>query len=280
MLFARRPEAVMQWLVSVGLSGRYAVADFDAFGMNDKFDAIVNFVGVGNPAQAVAMGAEIFDITLKYDGLALGYIQQHSDCRYLFLSSGAAYGSAFDAPVDKNTHATVAINHLQPQDWYGVAKLHAECRHRSLPHLPIIDVRVFNYFSRSQNMTARFFITDLVRSIQSKETLITTSDNIVRDYLHPADFHQLISVLLCAPIANIAIDCYSKSPITKMALLELSKNCFGLDFEINNTNIVNATGLKLNYYSCNHLADDFGYSPSRSSAEGIEEEILAILKAA
>ena len=137
VLFARRPEAVSKWQVDVGLVGKYAVANFAAFNLEQQFDAILNFVGVGNPAQAATMGASIFDVTLQYDELALSYVRLHPTCRYIFLSSGAAYGASFDSPVDASTRATVSINNLQPQDWYGVAKLHAECRHRSLAHLPM-----------------------------------------------------------------------------------------------------------------------------------------------
>src|SRR5437879_2028035 len=84
VLFARRPDAVQCWLASVDLSGRYAVADFETFGMDRQFDALLNFVGVGNPAQAEAMGASIFDVTLKYDEMALSYVRKHPDCRYIF----------------------------------------------------------------------------------------------------------------------------------------------------------------------------------------------------
>ena len=133
---------------------------------NHEFDAIINFVGVGNPAQAIAMGNSIFDITLRFDEMVLDYLQTHPNCRYLFLSSGAAYGSSFNEPVNRDAPAIVAINNLVPQDWYGVAKLHAECRHRSYPELPIIDIRVFNYFSRTQDISARFLITDILRAIR------------------------------------------------------------------------------------------------------------------
>ena len=90
-LFARRPDEVLKWLTFVGLSKRYPVNDFSGFGMQE-FDAIINFVGVGNPAQAVAMGNSIFDITLRFDELVLDYLCAHSTCRYLFLSRGAADG--------------------------------------------------------------------------------------------------------------------------------------------------------------------------------------------
>lgn len=281
VLYARRPEVVSQWLASVGLSNRYAVADFDTFGADEHFDAILNFVGVGNPAQAAAMGASIFDITLKYDEMALDYVRQHPECRYLFLSSGAAYGASFDAPVDENTKAVVAINNLQPTDWYAVAKLHAECRHRALPHLPIIDIRVFNYFSCTQDISARFLITDIMRAIRDKAVLKTSSDYIVRDYLHPSDFHKLVSALLSAPAANAVVDCYSRAPIDKPNLLTAMQDQFGLQYEITQASVsVNATGIKPHYYSLNTRAADFGYQPALTSLEGIVQEMQMILQGA
>ncbi len=277
-LFARRPEIVSQWLAGVGLSGRYAVADFTAFSVDEHFDAILNFVGVGDPAQAAVMGASIFDVTLKYDDMALGYVRQHPLCRYIFLSSGAAYGASFDAPVDENTKAVVAINNLQPQDWYAVAKLHAECRHRSLPQLPIVDIRVFNYFSHTQDISARFLITDIVRAIRDKTVLETSSVYIVRDFVHPTDFYNLLAALLASPAANVAVDCYSKAPIDKPTLLAAMQEQFGLRYEITEAGAgVNATGGKPHYYSLNSRAADFGYAPRLTSLEGIVLETRALL---
>ncbi len=279
VLYARRPEVVSQWLASVGLVARYPVAHFVAFNAEEHFDAILNFVGVGNPALAAAMGASIFDVTLKYDELALDYVRQYPDCRYIFLSSGAAYGASFDEPVNENTKAIIAINHLLPQDWYGVAKLHAECRHRSLVHLPIVDIRVFNYFSRTQDMEARFLITDILRAIRDKTVLQTSADYIVRDFLHPSDFYQLVSVLLTAAATNAALDCYSKAPIDKPTLLAAMQEKFELQYEITETRVdVNATGSKPHYYSLNTRAADFGYQPALTSLEGILQEATAMMQ--
>ena len=275
VLYARRPEAVKQWLADVGLDGRYAIADFATFNMGEHFDAIMNFVGVGNPAQAAAMGASIFDVTLKYDELALGYVRQHPDCRYIFLSSGAAYGASFDAPIDANTKAVVPINNLQPQDWYGVAKLHAECRHRSLAPLPIVDIRVFNYFSHTQDIDARFLITDILRSIRDKIVLKTSADYIVRDFIHPSDLYQLVITILNAPATNAVVDAYSKAPIDKATLLVAMQEMFGLRYEIVQTGVdVNATGGgKQYYYSLNSRAEGLGYLPTLTSLNGLFIEI-------
>lgn len=278
VLYARRPEVVSQWLASVGLADRYAVADFAVFKADAYFDAILNFVGVGNPAQAAAMGASIFDVTCKYDEMALDYVRQHPQCRYIFLSSGAAYGSSFDAPAHENTKAVIAINDLQPQDWYGVAKLHAECRHRSLPHLAIVDIRVFNYFSHTQDMSARFLITDILRAIRDNTVLQTSADYIVRDFIHPLDFCNLVNAILAAPEANAVVDAYSKAPIGKPTLLAAMQEKFGLQYETVQTGAgVNATGGKPHYYSLNTRAAGFGYMPSLTSLQGVLEEAAHLM---
>lgn len=271
-LFARHLDEVAKWLASAGLSGRYPVDEFCEFA-KQEFDVVINFVGVGNPAQAVAMGNSIFEVTLRFDELVLDYLKTHPTCRYLFLSSGAAYGSSFNEPANRDTVATVAINNLTPHEWYGVAKLHAECRHRAHPDLHIIDIRVFNYFSRTQDIEARFLITDILRAIRDKTVLKTSPDYIVRDFLHPTDFFQLVNVLLASPVANTAVDCYSKAPIDKPTLLATMQDKFGLQYKITEaTAAVNATGSKPHYYSLNTRASDFGYQPGLTSLEGILQE--------
>ena len=276
-LFARRPDEVTKWLAFAGMSGCYQVDDFAEF-VGHEFDAVINFFGVGNPAQAVAMGSSIFDITLRFDEMVLDYLKTHPACRYLFLSSGAAYGSSFNEPATRDTAATVAINNLAPHEWYGVAKLHAECRHRAHPELAIIDIRVFNYFSRTQDIEARFLITDILRAIRDKTVLKTSSDYIVRDFLHPSDFYGLVSALLAAQPANAAVDCYSLAPIDKPTLLVTMQEKFDLQYEITEVTAgVNATGAKPQYYSLNTKAEYFGYQPKLSSLKGVMQEMEALL---
>lgn len=273
-LFARGIGAVNNWLSNTKLAICYDVKSYDEFNYKQKFDVIINFVGVGDPVKVVAMGKSIFDTTLHYDNLALSYIQQYSDCRYIFLSSGAVYGSDFAQPVNSNSDAIIPLNCFQPQDWYGMAKLYAECRHRALPQLSIVDVRVFNYFSSTIDISSRFFISDVLRAIQSGDTLVTSKENIVRDYLGPDDFYKLVSLILESPVTNDAIDCYTKAPIDKIALLLNMQKYFGLKYEFQKLPVgVNATGVKLNYFSQNFKASTFGYSPSFSSLETLNKEL-------
>ena len=122
-------------------------------------------------------------------------------------------------------------------------------------------------------------MTDVVRAIRDKTVLKTSSDYIVRDYLHPRDFFQLVSALLASPATNTAVDCYSKAPIEKPKLLHALKNLFGLNYElVSSVSVINSTGLKPYYYSLNKKAADYGYEPSLSSLDGIDEEFRKISK--
>lgn len=272
-LFARKPEDLKLWLDERSFINKYKAQSYEKLDQNN-YDVIINFVGAGNPSQIHAMGAAIFDVTLHYDLLALDYLRRHPKCRYIFMSSGAAYGSSFEVPVDDSTSAVVPINSFRPCDWYSIAKLYAECRHRSLPDLSIVDVRIFNYFSHTQDINARFLITDVVRAIRDGGILKTSSDLITRDYIHPTDFYKMIKAVIFSGPENTAIDCYSLSPVGKHDLLESMSNNFGLNYEYTSSEItLNATGEKPNYYSLNRKAEIFGFKPCMTSLEGLILEV-------
>lgn len=281
VLYARRPTEVSQWLKSTDIVHRCVPSEFRLFDAEEKFDAIFNFVGVGDPKQALAMGADIFEVTQKYDDIALSHVRLHPTCRYFFLSSGAAYGQNFYDPVNQHTKAFIDINHLKPHHWYGVAKMYAECRHRASPNLPIVDLRIFNYFSHTQNIEAGFLITDAFRAIRDQTVLNTSKENIVRDYLHPSDFHQLVQCLLSTPASNHAYDCYSLAPVSKFVLLDTLKHEFGLQYQVvSNHAGIQATGDKSNYYSCHRELEHMGYRPAWSSLDGVVDQgkrLLALL---
>lgn len=280
LLYARDPRRVEDWLRQAGLAGRYPALPYDQYGQLDH-EAVINFVGVGDPSRAAEMGGDIFDITLEYDQMALRGLRAQPRRRYIFLSSGAAYGSNFLEPADEHTRSAISINALTPQEYYSVAKLHAECRHRALPQHPIVDLRVFNLFSRTQDLAARFFITDIVRAIQSDTELTTAPGHMVRDFQHPADFHRLVECVLAAPPQNAVLDCYSRAPIEKADLLQAMQGHFGLRYSVAAAAAtpvsVNATGAKPHYYSRNHKAAAFGYQPVYSALDTVLTETAAIL---
>lgn len=275
LLYVRDCAAMQRWQACHGLA--YPVLPYAEYGREDHA-AVLNFVGVGDPQRAAQMGSEIFSVTQKFDDLVLDDLKFHPQRRYIFMSSGAAYGGSFLEPANANTRASIAINALDPQAYYSVAKLHAESKHRALSDMAITDIRVFNYFSRSQDMLARFFITDILRAIHHGETLWTSSDYMVRDFLHPADFSQLVDCILAAPAGNRAIDCYTRAPIDKPTLLNMMQQQFGLKYQrAEGVAALNATGSKPYYYSLNRQAAELGYQPVYSSQEGVIMEATSLL---
>jgi nucleoside-diphosphate-sugar epimerase len=225
------------------------------------------------------MGSEIFDITRQYDQLALNYLKYHSKCRYIFISSGAIYGNSFDSPVHEDSVSQININKIQSQDWYALAKLQTEFLHRSLIDLPIVDVRIFNYFSSSQDINSRSFIADILRSIHHKAVLETSDEYMARDYIGPNDFFDLINAIVNSTATNDVVDCYSKEPIDKPTLLSFMEAEFGLHYKNTKREVyLNATGKKPYYYSLNKHAKIFGYAPQFSSLENIAIEARKFFK--
>lgn len=266
LLYVRDRDACAAWLARHGLS--FPVFGYADYG-REAHDAVLNFVGVGDPQRAARMGADIFELTREFDELALAGLRAAPGRRYLFLSSGAAYCAPFEQPATRASRAAVPLNDLTPADYYGVAKLYAECRHRALPDLAITDLRVFNYISPTQDLAARFFLTDVLRAVRDGTVLQTGPGYMVRDYLHPDDFHRLVRCVLDAPPANRALDCYSLAPIDKPALLELMQERFGLRYALAEAAGINATGAKPHYYSLDRSAAELGYQPRLTSADGI-----------
>jgi nucleoside-diphosphate-sugar epimerase len=276
-LFSRRPELVSQWASSLDLSAQPLSLSLDQFDHSDQFDAIINFIGAGNPQRIQQIGDEILDVTHQYDNMAINYLQRFPKCRYIFLSSGSIFGPDFALPVDMNSCASLKGNTLLASNWYSKAKLAAECEHRLHNDLSIVDIRVFNYFSRSQNLLSNFLITDIARAIQAGSILLTSSENIVRDYIHPTDFFSLLIATLHAEPLNTALDCYSQSPVDKLTLLNALQEHFDLQFQFTETGVdQNPTGSKSNYYSLNKSAASLGYEPNYSSLSGILLEMNSL----
>lgn len=278
-LFARRPSEVSAWLKSIGLEGTFQVLQIEDFGaVNEGYDALLNFVGSGNPARTAQLGYEITDITRCYDLKALDYVSLNPDCRYIFFSSGAVFGNVFTQPVTDDSVACVSVNSICSRDWYGLAKLEAETRHRCLQKLSIVDLRVFNYFSHTQSLTSSFMVAEIMQALLGNTTFVTSSDDIVRDYLHPEDLFQLVQRVLQAPPTNVAVDCYSGAPVTKMDMLVALQSTFGLKYLLQRTDdSISGNSTKSHYYSRSRRAAEFGYNPQLTSLQGIVREAKQLL---
>ena len=278
-LYCRDVDSLKCWLDIQNLNSRVEVLDLRFFSTSISYDAVINFIGSGDPSRTFAMGKSIVEVTEYYDLMVLDYLKAHKTCKYIFFSSGAIYGGNYFHPVSAKTKSTINMNNIADVDWYGLAKLMAECRHRLMTESSIIDLRIFNYFSRTQDLDASYFISQMIRCILDGKTLSTSADNIVRDYLNPEDLFSLINMIINEALhLNTSIDLYSLAPIAKFELLDAMKP-YGLNYEVKKTvgQIVNATGVKYKYFSKNKFAAKLGYKPKYSSISGIKKELSEIL---
>jgi hypothetical protein len=270
-LFARNLTALDHWLSQKTCADPVRAKTYAEFqgAPSGSFDVVLNFVGSGNPALTATIGKEIWAITQQFDAIAMSYISRDPACRYIFISSGAIFGGDFATPVTADTVACVQPNSIRPDAWYGLAKLNAEISHRRSESLAIVDLRVFNYFSHTADIQARFLITDALRSIRARTILNTTRANIWRDYVGPQEMAEIVEKIIQSAPQNVAIDCFSKSPVDKISMLDCMRNEFGLQYEfVDESAGLNATGSKLHYYSKNELASRiFGYCPDSTALE-------------
>ena len=273
---AARVEAFLGRLPGGETVSRCLLEDF----AKGQFDVVVNCLGVGDPAMVAALGESIFSLTEQMDAIALDYLRGHPETTCVSISSGAAYCGDFALPASELTAAAVNINAIAPRDYYGVAKLASEVRHRALSDFRIVDLRLFGLFSRFADLGARFFMSDVCQALITREVLEVASDDIVRDYVDPGDFAALLSAVIESDAQNDVYDVYSADPVRKSAVLDAFSARYGLRYAVAESHgPVGATGLKPNYYSDNHRAATLGYEPRWTSLECLTKETDALLGA-
>lgn len=278
-LYARNMSSLSAFRESLAATSHSInLKNIDTFPDTGGLDVVINFVGAGDPAKISSVATSIIDVTNHYDELVLGYLKKNPSCQYIFLSSGAAYGSDFSEPADATKKASFDINRLGPADYYGVSKFLAEAKHRCCSNLRIVDIRVFNYFSRGVDLNSRYFVADVLRAVMHGELCSVLDEPMVRDFIGANDFCQIIDCVMSRPDLNVAFDCYSKAPVDKFELLNAMANNFGLKWlKVKAENVQRATGNKVNYISNDRALADIGYSPKYTSLETLINEFSAIL---
>ena len=182
-------------------------------------------------------------------------------------------------PRRKNSSVNrLQVNHVVPEDYYGIVRINAEAKHRAHPNLRIIDLRIFSYFSRYINLTDGYFITDVMEAILDNKVLVTDSTDIVRDYLHPEDLFSMIVKCVHAGRINQAIDVSSSRPVAKQEILDYFTSAYGLKYQRRSfSESPSATGAKSNYYSTCNRASQIGYLAQFSSMDTLKDEAGYIL---
>ena len=251
---------------------------YDDFGKNE-YDVIINCVGISNPNTFEKNSRSIFDIAEFYDTMVLDYLKNFPTTLYINLSSGAVFGGEFDKPVDDSSTYKFDVNGINKGEMYSVSKMYLESRHRSLPDLNIIDLRIFGFFSRFIDVNAGFFMSELLRALKNKSEFITDKKDFVRDYVNPNDFYDLTKNCITNKKINDVFDVYSKEIISKFQILEECFNKFDLKFKlVEKIESISPTGMKKNYYSLSRKAEKINYSPQFSSLETILNESSLFLE--
>jgi len=272
-LFARNEDKLKHAVASIPDLRRMQVhspgfSDFD----HHDYDVVINCIGIGNPQDLIQKPDLVFRITEDYDNRILCYLHKHCSTLYINFSSGAAFGSDFHTPASAAKLASYELNQLSTQDFYGITKLNMEAKHRSLRNYRIVDLRIFGFFSSFIDLNSKFLLTDIIAAVHSGKPLLTSSQNIIRDYVHPTDLDALIQLCIRCSAMNRAFDVYSLKPISKFELLDYFSKHHGLHYQIEDKeNLQSATGSKLNYYSENRSGEEIGYRPVYSSLQSIIE---------
>ena len=163
---------------------------YDDFGKNE-YDVIINCAGISNPNTFEKNSRSIFDIAEFYDTMVLDYLKNFPTTLYINLSSGAVFSGEFDKPVDDSSTYKFDVNGINKGEMYSISKMYLESKHRSLPDLNIVDLRIFGFFSRFIDVNAGFFMSELLQALKNKSEFVTDKKDFVRDYVNPNDFYDL-----------------------------------------------------------------------------------------
>jgi nucleoside-diphosphate-sugar epimerase len=239
-------------------------ADF----FNADYDIIFNGVGTWDTPGANA--DMIFEITEYYDNMVIKYQTSHSNCTSVHISSGAAYASDFLNPVDFSTKTQITINNFAVGDYYSIAKINSEAKHRAHSGLNIVDLRLFGFFSRFMSLEYKYLLSGLINAVKNRTVFHVIKENFWRDYIHLDDFSMLLLAIAAVDKINTAIDVRSRQPVSKEEIIKLFTDKYNLKIESDINVEISKTGVKPHYYS---VMNSEIYSPRYTSLETIQTEL-------
>lgn len=255
-----------------GLGATYDIRPFlyEDLSDADKYDCLINFVGLGCPKKIEEKGEELIPVADHYDRLASSYIHSNPSCRYIFISSGVAYGEHFHQCIPEDGRVIDYELEIPRSSVYAVSKMICEQRHRSMEHFAVVDLRVFSYFSENYTHETHTFMGQIMSALRRNELLTVTPQPMIRDYIHPYDFCRLVELIMKGPLENAAVDCFSRRCVDKFTLLEAFHSKFGLKYKIDDRDVPEISPpKKINYYSLYRKATELGYEPTYSSLDGL-----------
>ena len=272
-LYSRSIITLVKFIEYIGKSNNpqiYLYEGYEDF-LKHKCTAIINCVGVGTSNKINGEYSRYFSVTEQFDNLAINYLRTYPSTYYFSLSSGVVYGQSGNEPFTSDTKSYFNVNNIEIKDYYSIARINAEAKHRSHSSLNIIDLRIFSYFSQFADLEEPYLVNEMVKSVLDSEIFITNENDVIRDFLHHEDLFGVIQCCLQQKSINQALDMVSRAPISKFELLEIFKSKYHLDYVVEegfNPQFI-ATGIKNMYCSINDNLKLIGYSIKYSSIEAI-----------
>jgi nucleoside-diphosphate-sugar epimerase len=263
VLFARHPDR----LANEPFASAVGVCPLEEFKAAD-FDLVINAIGAGDPGRVAAIGAEILEITVRWDSRVLDTMDART--RYVFLSSGAVYEPDHSEPVGGG-RLSIPANDRAVVPPYVMAKILAETRHRHLSNRSILDLRVFAYADSTLPRDGRFFLCELARSIGSQFPFKTSATDMVRDYAGRTEVAAMIRCWEAAGARNTPLDVYTRAPARKSDILRLAHERYGIEIDYCADVAHSGTGEKPFYASLNRAAAALGYNPQRTALEVVTD---------
>lgn len=250
----------------------------DFFSKN--YDVIINCVGIGTKNEEDCDYSDYFTVTEEYDNLAINYLRRkNSQTIYISFSSGVIYGGDFSEPATDETANQISVNGIKKSQYYSIARLNAETKHRAFEKYNIVDLRIFSYFSKFIDLRDNYFITELINCVLQKKIFYTNSTNFIRDYLHPLDLFHAIRLCLEKEKINSCFDIFSLKPVSKEEILGYFSQAYGLKYRTTSeVASFGGTGSKLQYYSLRETAMEIGYTPEFTSLQALKSGMESILK--
>ena len=274
-LFSRSPKKVETLISRMSEFDNYEIKKLEDFS-SGSYDVIINCTGIGDPSVLKNDPFSIFTVTEEMDSLILSYVTKNKETLYINLSSGAVYGNNSETSLGNSSYSIISLENMTTYDYYAIAKINSEAKHRAMRDLHIIDLRIFAFFSSFVDNDSGFFMSEVVRSLIQKNEFITSDEDMVRDYICPKDLFSMISLVIEKKKGNDFFDVYSKSPISKFEILDFCKNVYGFTYSVRKKE--ETKGVTKLYYPRNKKASILGYEPKYTSLVGIQIEIDKILK--
>lgn len=270
-LITHRKKILSEWLKDNKIKN-YKIINLSEINKILYLDIILNFVGSGDPKKTSKLKENFIVINNKYDDYCINYLKKNNNTKYIYFSSGSIFSDLKFKPVTKTSK--VVKKKLQKQV-YKKIKYITEKKHRSFKNLKIYDLRLFNYFSSTQNINNTFFINLIIKSILKNKIFETSSNNFYRDYIGPNDLFNIIIQFIKMNIPNNVFDIYSKKITNKIEIIDFFKKKYKLKVKYTN----NHKTENIFYYSINYkLSKIINFKPKETSIENIKNQSKKILK--